>query len=809
MNGISSFPRQYLPFNRKNKEWRERCVKWAENSSVLDSSLVRKTVKAKNINYNLLNGKLDMRDMKKVINPHDLDASFIPTTIQHYPIINSKLNVLRGEEANRSFDYKVVITNPNAITEIAEEKKEAIYQQLLMLLQNQQLPDEEFTAEVEKLSNFFKYSWNDIRELRGNYLLNHYEKELDFQMIFNTGFVDAMTVGEEIYKCDIISGEPTLEKLDPNKVRVFKAGRSNKIEDADIVVLEDYWSPSRVIDTFYESLTPKDIKKLEEYEVNEEKGSLDTIDERQGFINARVFDDNTEAGDAFFTSLFSRDVNNDYVGLPYDIEGNIRVLQVYWKSKRKIKKVKFYDPATGEESYEIMPEHFKIDVSLGQEEKILWINEAWEGTLIGKDIYINIRPRPIQYNRLSNPSQCHFGIIGSIYNLNSDKPFSLVDMMKPYNYLYNAVHYRLNKLLEANWGKIVQLDLAKIPKGWDVEKWLYFAKTNNLAVVDSFKEGNIGAATGKLAGGLNNNSSGVIDAEMGNHIQANIALLEYIKNEMSEAIGISKQREGQIQNRETVGGVERSTLQSTHITEWLFFIHESVKKRVLNCFLETAKIALKGSSLKFQHILPDNARHISMIDGDQFSEMDYGLIIESSKSTRELGQKIDMLAQAALQNQILNFSTIMKLYSSASFSEKQKYIEKNEEEMQKRQEEQMQMQHQMQQEQIQLQMQQLQQKNEHEVELKKLDIEGRIAVAQIAADSAENRDFTQHVFRIDDDAYSQEEREDMARKKQEFREKMALEKEKLKFQKDKLGKEIDVKKEAIKVQKENKQQTNK
>jgi hypothetical protein len=69
--------------------------------------------------------------------------------------------------------------------------------------------------------------------------------------------------------------------------------------------------------------------------------------------------------------------------------------------------------------------------------------------------------------------------------------------------------------------------------------------------------------------------------------------------EMAEVAGITKQREGQISNRETVGGVERATLQSSHITEWLFVQHEDVKKRVLECFLETAKIALKGRSKKF------------------------------------------------------------------------------------------------------------------------------------------------------------------------------------------------------------------
>jgi hypothetical protein len=233
-----------------------------------------------------------------------------------------------------------------------------------------------------------------------------------------------------------------------------------------------------------------------------------------------MVDDSSFSGNGFYfnaSGLFPDTTDSSL--LPYDLAGNLRVLRIYWKSRRKIKKVKSYDQQTGEEIFTFYPETYVINKDLGEEEEIYYINEAWEGTKIGEDIYVNMRPRVVQYNRLSNPSRCHFGIIGSIYNLNDSKPFSLVDMMKPYNYLYDAIHDRLNKLLAKNWGKIIELDLSKVPAGWDISKWLYYAKTNNLAVIDSFKEGNVGAATGKLAGALNNASRGVIDAELGNIIQ--------------------------------------------------------------------------------------------------------------------------------------------------------------------------------------------------------------------------------------------------------------------------------------------------
>jgi hypothetical protein len=48
--------------------------------------------------------------------------------------MNSKLNVLRGEESKRVFDFKVVITNPNSISEIEETKKQEILTRMQELI---------------------------------------------------------------------------------------------------------------------------------------------------------------------------------------------------------------------------------------------------------------------------------------------------------------------------------------------------------------------------------------------------------------------------------------------------------------------------------------------------------------------------------------------------------------------------------------------------------------------------------------------------------------------------------------------------
>ena len=796
MSEFINLPPQQLPFHRKTKKWRKQIVDWADSKTFFNYSPVRNSVIHKKINYDLLNGKLHMQDLEMVINPENQSAGFIPDKIQHYPIMNSKLNVLRGEESKRVFDFRVIITNPNSISEIENAKKEELLQRLQQMMANSAQSEEEFNQELEKLNDYFTYEWQDYREIRANALLNHYVKEYNMPLLFNNGFMDAMTVGEEIYQCDIVGGEPVIMKVDPLKIRIFKSGYSNKIADADMIILEDYWSPGQIIDTFYDVLTQKDIEYIEKapYTLGQASAdSMDNIDDRAGFVNNYMIGDEITSQEGFFWDpLGTADGVNSSL-LPFDMVGNIRVLRVYWKSRRRIKKVKSYDPETGEEIFNFYPETYVIDKDNGEEEQILYINEAWEATKIGEKIYVNMRPKVVQYNKLSSPSRCHFGIVGSIYNLNGNRPFSLVDMMKNYNYLYDVVHDRLNKFMAKNWGKILRLDIAKIPKGWDIEKWMYYAKANGLAVEDSFREGNIGAATGKLAGAMNNASSGIIDAEFGNSIQSQINLLEFIKMEMSDVAGISRQREGQISNRETVGGVERATLQSSHITEYLFIQHDDVKKRALECFLETAKIALKGRSKKFQYILSDSSMRVMDIDGDEFAESDYGLLVDNGQGTQELSQKLDMLAQAALQNQTLSFSTIMKLYNSSSLAEKQRIVENDERKIQERNAQAQQQQLEVQQQEAQMKQEAEMAKMELEDTLNQRDNETKILVAQIAASVKVNQGDTDGI----QEPMSEEAREKLKEQIRQFNAKLELDRERLNFDNDKAKTDAELKRQQI------------
>lgn len=679
----SGFPRQKLPSSKKGKEWRKAHLDWADKNSYLFNSSVRRSLRGKKINYDLFNGILHEEDMKKTLNPMNKRVGLIPRDIQHYSIINNPLNVLIGEESRRKHDYVVKVCNDDAVSSIERQKVQEAQVKIVEIITNESISEEQAKSEIENVQQFFNYKWQDLREKRANWLLKHYIKEVFFDNKMTQGFKDVLIASEEIYQFDIVNNEPVMEVLNPRKVYTLRSGYSSKIEDSDIIILDDYWSPSKIIDIYYNDLKDKDVEYIESISNANliQTDEMGNIEERNAFLySPLITEDNLENSVDTFVWM-----GNNFAGLPnssyVDNMGNVRVLRVYWRSKRKVKKVKSYDPNTGEELYSFKDETYRINPFLGEESEDLWVNEMWEGTKIGKEVYVNMRPRPIQYLRMNNISECHAGIIGQIYNTNQAKPVSILDRMKPYQYMFDAVKDRLNKTIAKNYGKILELDKARMPSGWDYEKWLYFIQQDNISVVDSFKEGNKGQATGKLAGNFNT-AGRPLDLEVGNSIQMYIELLEYLKNEMYEISGVSKQRQGQIENRETVGGIERAVSQSSHITEELFSIHDYVRKRCLQALLETAKIALKGKNKKIQYITDDRVMAMLDVDGDEISEVDHDIIVDNDMGDLELKQKLESLAQAGIQNQMLSFSTVMKIFTDPSLTSIMRRIEQDEANMQ-------------------------------------------------------------------------------------------------------------------------------
>jgi hypothetical protein len=687
MSKIKNWPKQKLPFKSKGPKWRKSHLDFADEHSYINSGIVRKRLKTKRINLNLYNGKIDMTDLKLIINPGEVKQHFLPSEIQHYPILTPRVNVLVGEEKRRKFDWTVKIVNPNTLSKIKDEKMELVRAKVQEWL-GSDLSDEEMNKEMESYSDYINFDYQDIREKRANLLMKHYIAKLDMKVKFQQGFKDSLIMGEEIYMFDIVNGSVTFEKLNPLNVHTLRSGYSNKIEDSDIIVIDEFWSPGKIQDHYYADLKAKEVDKLDGKDrggTNVDSDGENVAHDDVGYWNMVNSDSNRDSINGMLEASGIYQNNNHGGSKMYeDTHGNVRVLRMFWKSLKLIKKITFFDEQ-GKQQTKFRNENYIVDAAKGETEEEYWVTQWWKGTKIGKDTYVKIQPREIQYNKIGEPNFNSCGIVGQVYNTNEEEAVSLVDKAKSFQYLYDISWYRVNEALNKYLGSIVELDLAKIPSGWSVTKWLYFARKSGISIVDSFKEGESGQSKGKLAGAIGNTTGKVLEQRVGDYIQVHMEMMDFAKAQMDEVTGVSRQRLGQVENRETVGGVERAVSQSNHITEELFTLHDWCKKRCFEILLETAKIAMKGNKMKFAYIADDFTNQLIEIDGEEFSNEDYGLQVSNDDEINQMQQKLDSMIQLGLQNSMISFSSAMKMYSSSSMREVQRLIEKDEKNMQESQ----------------------------------------------------------------------------------------------------------------------------
>jgi hypothetical protein len=666
MINFAAFPSQKRPYNKKNTKWREDCVNGAESVAIFNNSLIRRHRTNKRINYDLYSNILHQEDIDRMCNPFNLKDSSSPAKMQNYPLANPKIDLLVGEEERRVFDWAVRVINEDAISSKEEGKAEQAKQYLIGLLTQGIEDPEEVKRKLAEIQRKLIYEYQDVRELRATRILKHLWQSNRLDRQFNKGFKDALLVAEEIYDWDIIGNEPVCRRLNPNQVFTARSGSSPYIEDSDIIVQEEYFSPGQIVDMYYDHLTPENIDLIESY--FESNSGEPTFSSSSSFDNLTLKLDELES---FTLSLKYGDVINSY-SPTIDQDGNIRVCKIRWASFRKIKEVTSYNNL-GEEVKEIFDENYKIDKSKGESESIIWIKEWWEGTKIGgfesdRAIYLKMQPRPVQLRSMDNLSKCYPGIVGTIYNTNDNMAMSLMDKMKPYQYLYNVIMVNLELLIATNWGNIVKIPVHELPDGWDIEMWLHYAKTMKAVPYDAFKEGKKGASTGKIAGNMNSTEA-VIRAEHGNTIQLYVTFLEFISRQMDNISGITPQRQGAISNRETVGGVERSVNQSSMTTEYWFAEHDFLKKRVLETGLETAKYAWKGQKAKkIDFVLDDLTSATFDLDTEDFVEQDYDLMVTNSYKDKAAIEKVRQLAEMGMQNQTVTIGQVLDLYTMESVS---------------------------------------------------------------------------------------------------------------------------------------------
>lgn len=746
MKNTKSFPAQKLPMSKKTQAWKEACVDYVVGAG--DSGFGgngRSRSDEMQTYYDLYNSIYNEKDLKYVTNPFKQDDGF-PAMAQDYNIIKPYVDQLLGEETKRPFNFHPQRTSDIAASELQEKAKEMLMDYIQATIASKLSPEQAAryeqalaTGEIqtpEAIAKYLQKDYKDIAETEAYHALQFLKRKLNLTHEFYKGWKDALIGGEEIYYVGVINGDPYVERVNPMYFDYEHSLDLEFIDDAAWCRRKMIMSATEIYDRFYDKMSERQLNEL-----------LELIDQRPGAGN----NPEIRKTSMDYESIKLHKINS-FTDNPFDVD-HITVYHCCWKSFKKIGFVTLLNPETGEVEEFQVDEDYKVT---GTEQSVEWdwIIEVWEGYRIGDDMYIGIQPIEYQHISADNPNSQKLPYTGVVYNNTNSKPRSLVSMMKPLQYMYIVVWYRLELALSRDKGKVAVMDITQIPKSMniDVNKWMHYLSALGVAFINPYDEGwDIPGREGGKPSQFNQLSSW--DLTMSNVIAEYIQLMQKIEDMVAKLTGITPQRQGQIAASELVSNANTAVNMSYHITEPWFWNHNQVKRRVLTMLLNTSKAAWKDNKRYLNYILDDATRAFVQLSDNFFYE-DMDIFVDDSTKNQQYIDQLKQLLQPAMQNgaSLLDIAEIITLDNMSMIKNRLEEIEqKRMEQMQQQQQAEQQAQQQMAEQQNQLKEEELMLK-EAELDLEKYKVDQdrykaeqdnatKITVAQINSyRGAENMD---------------------------------------------------------------------
>lgn len=803
MKNTKSFPAQKLPMSKKTQAWKEACVDYVVGAG--DSGFGgngRSRSDEMQTYYDLYNSIYNEKDLKYVTNPFKQDDGF-PAMAQDYNIIKPYVDQLLGEETKRPFNFHPQRTSDIAASEMQEKAKEMLMDYIQATIASKLSPEQAAryeqalaTGEIqtpEAIAKYLQKDYKDIAETEAYHALQFLKRKLNLTHEFYKGWKDALIGGEEIYYVGVINGDPYVERVNPMYFDYEHSLDLEFIDDAAWCRRKMIMSATEIYDRFYDKMSERQLNEL-----------LELIDQRPGAGN----NPEIRKTSIDYESIKLHKINS-FTDNPFDID-HITVYHCCWKSFKKIGFVTLLNPETGEAEEFQVDEDYKVT---GTEQSVEWdwIIEVWEGYRIGDDMYIGIQPIEYQHISADNPNSQKLPYTGVVYNNTNSKPRSLVSMMKPLQYMYIVVWYRLELALSRDKGKVAVMDITQIPKSMniDVNKWMHYLSALGVAFINPYDEGwDIPGREGGKPSQFNQLSSW--DLTMSNVIAEYIQLMQKIEDMVAKLTGITPQRQGQIAASELVSNANTAVNMSYHITEPWFWNHNQVKRRVLTMLLNTSKAAWKDSKRYLNYILDDATRAFVQLSDNFFYE-DMDIFVDDSTKNQQYIDQLKQLLQPAMQNgaSLLDIAEIITLDNMSMIKNRLEEIEqKRMEQMQQQQQAEQQAQQQIADQQNQLKEEELMLK-EAEMDLEKYKVDQdnatKITVAQLNAyRGAENMDQDNNgivdVVEIGKQALEQQKiNSDIAtkqlelnNKRREIEQKREVENKKIQLEKDRMKHETEL-----------------
>lgn len=686
---MSYLPPQKIPLSERTEDWKILNI-----DHFIDSRNISTIDRDESALFRAANGELDAADYKYVLNPYDsTDKSLSdhPAMMRNIDIISPIINSFMGEMAEKTMSCEVIVTNSDVINNFKADLNKQMYalaaQEFVNMLnangENTGVPTEEIPEFKEFVENY-KENWNDQRAIFGQEALDYIRYNCDLKDKYQDAFYDWLVTGRCYSYKEPRDNDVHIEIVPVDEIS-HGSTPTNFIEDAPWVVRAFERTPSAIVDMFRHELKDEDITFLE------------SISNSSFPIND-TFSNIGNVGNSRRLSFYNRESNL------------ITVFHCTWKTFKEVAILTYEDPETGKiEQMEVDPD-YKLDESSGDislEKE--WINEGMEGYRVDRSIYLKIQPLLAQRNELNNSSKCKLPYNGRVGYSKYNKYGSVVRTLLNYQALYNIYHFRAELTLAKNKDKIMLMPLGLMPKGWSVEKSLWYAENTGVMFFDETKE-NAQAVLNAIKG---------IDLSLGSYVQEIRNLLREIKDEAWDSVGMNRQRYGDVKASDGKANTEQAISRSSTITREMFRKFEKFVETDKQGLLDISKIAWIDGK-KTMYVRSDGAKKFFEVNGYDHLEADYGVFAKDSMEEQAKLNSAKELTRMMAQKGGVGASLMFETLDANNFAQLKSFARKFEEIQQ----------------QIQQQSQQSQQENEQMLQDKidkndALNRENKIQIAEI------------------------------------------------------------------------------
>jgi hypothetical protein len=736
---LNIFPDQFKTEKEKEDEsWIKNTMDYFSNKAYAEYVKNRDTFVK---NYDLMKGILRMEDfyqepdVKSFTEMLQADLE-LPTYVKHYSIVTTPVNELVGEISKRPDTFRVKAFDDDSQAEelqfktdtlqnfIIARAKQKILEKAAMQGEEPPEPEELEQMTIDQMKDQLD-SYTSQAEKWANHVLTCQKAEFNLKEKSEDAFRDMLISAREFYhiyednsktgfNIEVANPKNTWFLTTPDRKWISDpTGRAQGAYAAGTVQVMEL---SEIIESIPD-LTKEEIdhlrSSLQDYGlINVRESNLGNPNAPEGIDSVQydTFDPLVLQTRMMIESEMkeNNDGLKDFLGLTNNVSSfgyKYVVVRSYWISKKKIGKLIYLDELGNEQSI-LVDENYKSGtIPTQQSLEWGWINQWYQGTKIGPDIY-HIKPF-----KLLN----YCPIIGTTFEVKNTEARSLVDLMKPFQVIYNVCMNQLYKLLEKEVGKVQLMSLRHIPipKDGDAQDaldiWEMEARNRGVVFIDDSPE--------NLKAPSSFNQFTALDLTRTQEIQSRYTLAQQIKTECWELVGMSRQRMGSIAASESATGTNAALQQSYSQTEPLFIAHEYVMGQLYQGIIDAALyIASSKPQSTLSYITSEGLSAFVQVNGDDLKFRDLKVFPTNRPEDKQMFDELRALAQPLMQNGGSLYDVI-ELYSTKSMREMKKTFK----DLRDKQEAQQQQQMQMQQQQIDQQQQQAQAQMQQAIQMKEAD----------------------------------------------------------------------------------------